>query len=195
MNKPAVTEFTIDNLLKKRWSPRSFKPTSLTEDEIGSIMEAARWAASASNVQPWRFIVATRDQTEHFAKLLEPLADGNSMWAKNAGALVLAIAQNKNAEGKPQAYAEHDLGQSNVMITLQVESLGLRAHQMAGFDKDKARELFDIPEGFTPMTYIAIGHQDEPEKLVDFLEEREKAPRTRKPLNEIVFRGKFGQNS
>ncbi len=190
MEKPAVTRYEIDPLLKKRWSPRSFKPVSLTEEEIGSLMEAARWTASASNLQPWRFIVARRDD-EHFERMLAPLADGNTMWARDAGALILSVAQTHKEDGSEIGYAAHDLGQANAMITLQAESLGLRTHQMAGFSKDKAREEFGIPEGFVPMTYIAIGHQGEPEKLADFLEEREKAPRSRKTLEEIVLRGNF----
>lgn len=193
IEKPAVTTYPIHDLIRTRWSPRAFTPTSLSVEELGSIMEAARWAASASNKQPWRFIVARRDETEAFELMLKPLVEGNAMWAKDAGALILAVEVLREEDGSENAYSSHDVGQANAIITLQAEALGLRCHQMAGFDKDAARELLHIPERYAPLTYIAVGHQAPAEKLVDFLEERELAPRSRKPLEEIVFHGTFGE--
>ncbi len=194
ITKDTPAHHPIHDIIKNRWSPRAFNKESLTELELSQVMEAARWAPSAMNEQPWRYIVARREQTELFNMMLTPLAEGNSMWAKDAGALVLAISQqNYSGSGNPNRHAYHDLGLANAHLILQAEALGIRSHQMGGFDANKARELFEIPEGFEPLTYIALGRQGTHDHLADFLQEREAAPRQRKPQSEFVFQGAFGK--
>lgn len=194
MHKPAPTEHDIHDLLRHRWSPRAFAPISLTHAEVHQVMEAARWAASARNEQPWRYIVATRDDADAFARMLEPLAPSNQIWARNAGALLLAVVAERyqNTE-QLNRHAAHDVGQANAMLVIQAEAMGLRTHQMGGFDPDKAREIFDIPEGYEPFTYIAIGHQAEADTLPEELAQREALSRSRIPHEAFVFQGRFGR--
>ena len=188
LQKPAITSHDIHPLIQHRWSPRAFEPKSLDEAQMSQLMEAARWAPSSMNAQPWRYLIARRDQSELFEKMLTPLNAKNSKWAKDAGALILAIGHEVSS------HAHHDVGLANAMLVIQAEALGLRTHQMGGFDAQQARELFHIPNGFTPITYIAVGYQAEATSLNDpTLQERERSPRARRPQEAFVFEGTFGE--
>ncbi|MEI7772629.1 MAG: nitroreductase family protein [Chloroflexales bacterium] len=191
--KPAVTDHPIHTLLQTRWSPRAFAPTPVASDQILSLFEAARWSASGANVQPWSFVVAPRDDEEAFARLLGTLVEGNQVWAQHVPLLVLAVAHQQREPGKPNPYALYDLGQAVAHLSVQATALGLRVHQMAGFDPEQARSAFAIPEEYLPFTVLAIGTLGNPDALPEPLRTRELAERTRKPLGSFVFGGAWGQ--
>ena len=192
MKKPAITDHPLHDLMAERWSPRAFADKSVSDDQVGSLLEAARWAASCFNEQPWRFITATREQKDAFAGLLGCLAEKNQSWAKNAAVLMISVASTTFAHnGKANRHAYHDVGLATAQLVLQATAMGLGVHQMAGFSQDKAREVCGIPEGYEPVTAIAIGHPGAPEILPDPMRERELAPRSRKSLSEIAFVGTF----
>jgi nitroreductase len=160
----------------------------LSPADLANVFEAARWAASSGNSQPWRFLVGTRN-SEAYGKIHEALVDFNKEWASHAPVLILgtALAVNPN-NGKPNGYALFDLGAASSYLTLQAASQGLVAHQMAGFSHDTARRLFEIPENYALGSVIAVGYQGEPAALQNpKLVEREVGPRERKPLSEIAF--------
>ncbi len=190
MEKPAITTLNIHPVIKNRWSPRSFSSKAVSEDQLQRILEAARWAPSSFNEQPWRFIVGIKGD-DTWDKLHECLVEFNQIWAGNAPVLVLAIGKTTSSKGEKNSVYQYDVGQSMAYITLQAEAEGLRSHQMGGFSKTKARELFSIPEDFNPMVMSAIGYQDEPEKLRPNFADMEKQPRARKPLSELVITGSF----
>ena len=187
MTKTSTTRFPIHSLLSERWSPRAFTDQNLTKEEVGSLLEAARWAPSCFNEQPWRFLVATRDDREGFERLGSCLMDGNA-WAKEAAALIVTVARTTfERNDKPNRHAWHDVGLAAENLVLQAQALGLSTHQMAGFDADRAREVLGIPAGFEPVTMIAVGHRAEAETLPQGLAEREVAPRERRELGAIAF--------
>ena len=174
-------------VLATRWSPRSFKDEPVSAADLKTILEAARWSASSSNEQPWRYFVGVKG-TETWDKILACLVPFNQLWAKNAGVLLLAVAQAKTAKGSPNHYALYDLGQATATAILQAHALGLVSHSMGGFNNDAARATFGLSEDFALGAVVAIGYQDEPAALPnDTLLEREVAPRTRKPLSEIAL--------
>ena len=180
----------IDGLLPLflgRWSPRAFSKREVSRADLKRVFEAARWAPSSGNAQPWRFIVGIKDSETH-AKLVSTLAGFNKDWAPKAPVLILGTTNAVNARGAANAYAMYDLGAAAVSITLAAEALGLATHQMGGFDHDAARKEFAIPESYQLGSVMALGYQDEPAALGnDELISREIAPRIRKPLNEMIF--------
>ena len=158
--KPAQTEFRIHDLIRRRWSPRAFADRPVEPEKLGSLLEAARWAASSNNEQPWRFILATRERPEDFARLLGCLKESNQAWARLAPVLMLSVARLTFADDDdPNRHAFYDVGQAVATMAIEATALGLVIHQMAGFFPDKARALFEIPDGFEPATAIAIGYQ------------------------------------
>ena len=175
-------------IFHERWSPRAFDDRDVSPADLAKVFEAARWAASSGNSQPWRFLVGTRN-SEAYGKIHEALVDFNKEWAGNAPVLILGttLAVNPN-NGKPNQYALFDLGAASSYLTLQAASQGLVAHQMAGFSHDTARRLLEIPENYAIGSVIALGYQGEPSVLQNpKLVEREIGPRERKPLSEIAF--------
>lgn len=245
MNKPAITNLEIHPVIKKRWSPRSFQADKPVEPEkLQRIFEAARWAPSSFNEQPWRFVVGTRGHgsggygsrgdgrgghgspghgsarhgikgdgsrdngtrtdgnmgdgtkgNETWEKLYGTLAEFNQKWAHLAPVLVLTLGKKTYTKnGNPSKVYKYDLGASAAYMTFQAYSDGLVMHQMGGFDKEKAIEAFDIPADYEPVTAIAIGYQDVPEKLIPEMEKSELAPRTRHELDQLVFSGRFGRS-
>ncbi|WP_237151162.1 nitroreductase family protein [Pontibacter actiniarum] len=183
----------IHTLIEQRWSPRAFSDRPVREEQLEALFEAARWAPSAMNEQPWRFIYATSDNRESFERLANCLVAGNS-WAKNAAALFITVAKKSyDFNGNPNGHAWHDVGLATGNLLLQATDLGLHVHLMGGFDAAKAREVLGIPEGFEPVSMGAVGYVGEPESLPENLRERELAPRVRKPLNELVFKGHWEQ--
>lgn len=192
--KSALTDFPVHELIRRRWSPRSFSDRKIEKEAIGSLLEAARWAASSRNEQPWRFIVARRQDQEAFDGILDTLMEGNQAWARNAGALILGVAKTDwDHSGKPNAYAWYDLGQSVAQLVAQATALGLHVHQMAGFSKERAQEELQIPEAYKPVVAIAVGYLDSPERLPEELRQRELAERSRKSLSDLVHYGRWGQ--
>jgi nitroreductase len=194
MEKPAVTRFPVHELIRQRWSPRAFADRPVEATKLGSLLEAARWAASSYNDQPWAFIVATRERPAEFAQLLDCLVEFNQGWARTAPILLLTVARlNLSSNGQPNRHAYHDVGQAAANLTLQAVADGLLAHQMAGILPDKARAIFAIPTGWDVVTAIALGYPGSAESLSESLRARELASRQRKPLEEFVFAGSWGQ--
>jgi nitroreductase len=174
-------------VLATRWSPRSFKNTPVSPADLQTILEAARWSASSSNEQPWRFFVGVKG-TETHNKIFATLVAFNQMWATNANVLILSFAQSKTEANKPNRYALHDLGMATANLITQAHALGLYCHSMGGFDNDKARQTFELGDDFEVGAVTAIGYQDEPSALPnETLIEREVAPRKRKELSEIAL--------
>lgn len=193
MEKPATHDHPIEPLLARRWSPRAFGPRTVTGAELASLLEAARWAPSCFNDQPWSFVVARRSEPEAFERLASLLVETNRAWASKAPLLVLSIARTRfERNGKPNRHAWHDVGLAVQNLIVQATALGLVAHQMAGFDVERARAELALPDGFEPVAMIALGPPGDPADLPDNLRERELAPRTRKPLADLAFAGTFG---
>lgn len=194
MEKQAQTSVPIHWPLANRWSPRAFGPAPVSAEDLAKLLEAARWAPSCYNEQPWAFLVATRDQAEEFQKILSCLVEFNQMWAKNAPILILGLTRKTfQHNGKPNAHAGHDLGLATAQMIIEGESLGLRTHAMAGILPNRIREIFGVPEEFEPVSALAIGHPGDPESLPEPLLSKEKAPRERKSLDQIAFGGQFGK--
>ncbi len=194
MEKPAVSAHPIHELLKRRWSPLAFSGRMVEPEKLQSLFEAARWAPSCFNEQPWNFVVCTRDNPEDHERLVSCLSEGNQPWARTAPVLMLSVARRTFARnGNPNRHALHDVGLAVENLILQAMALDLFAHQMAGFDVAKARSLFGIPDDHEPVAAIALGYPGDPEQLPPPLRERQMAPRQRKPLDQFVFGGRWGQ--
>ena len=196
MEKPAKTQYPIHDLLRRRWSPRAFSDRRVDPAIMRSLLEAARWAPSSYNEQPWSFIVATRDDPVEFGRLLSCLVEGNIQWAQHAPVLMVSVARLYfEDDGKPNRHAFHDVGLAVANLIVQATALGLVVHQMAGIFPDKIRELYGIPEGYEAVAGIALGYPGDPQSLPEELRKRELAPRERKPLTEFVFSGRWGRTS
>jgi len=196
MQKLAETRYPIHELLRERWSPRAFADRTVEPEKLRSLLEAARWAPSSFNEQPWSFIVATKEHPGEYERLLSCLVEGNIRWAQHAPVLMLSVAKLAfERNQKPNRHAFHDVGLAVENLVIQATALGLAVHQMAGFHVDKARELFSIPDGHEPVAALVLGFPGDPAGLPEDLRERERAPRTRKPLESFVFSGQWGQLS
>lgn len=194
MEKPATPDYPIHDLIKQRWSPRAFSSEPVQPEVLRSLLEAARWAASCRNEQPWRFIIAQQQNPEEFGKLLSCLTEGNQIWAKHAPVLLLSIANTTFAHnGLPNRHAFHDVGQAIAQLSLQATALGLHVHHMAGYSPERAREVLEIPGDHEPVAVTAIGHMGRLQDLPEELRQREIAARTRRPQNEFVFGGAWGK--
>ena len=194
MNKPAVADHPIHDLIRHRWSPRAFADKPIPADVLRSLFEAARWAPSSNNEQPWAFIVATKEDSATHAKLLSTLVEANQVWANNAPVLAIAVAHMAFARnGNPNRTAFYDTGAAVADLTTEATSRGLVIHQMAGFDPRKAVELFSIPKDWEPAAAFVIGYPGDAQTLPSTLRERELAPRTRKPLADFVMSEDWGQ--
>lgn len=181
------TEVPLVDLLDERWSPRSYDATATISDEqLTALLEAARWAPSASNMQPRRFIVGRRG-TATFETILANLMGFNTVWAGNAAALVVAIAETATEDGDVRRWAEYDLGAAMSALSVQAHAEGLHTHQMGGIEVAGLSRAFDLPERLLPVTVTAIGVVDSADKLPEKLAERETLPRTRLPLDELVL--------
>lgn len=187
MRKPADTQYAIHDFLKERWSPRAFSSQPVEIDKLLSLFEAARWSPSGGNSQPWSFVIATQDNAEAHQKLISTMTGRNPLWANNVPVLVLAITKLNPEKPAAHRYAYYDLGQAVAHLSIQATVLGLRVHQMAGFDWEQAHQLFDVPEGYQAVTVIAIGYAGTVEDLPEELRAGESAPRIRKPMAEFVF--------
>ena len=194
--KRASSDHPIHDLIAARYSPYGFSNRPVNPADLRSLFEAARWAASSYNEQPWSFVVATADQADEFARLLACLLEANQAWAKSASALAICcIRLNFERNGRPNAAAAHDLGLAVGNLSLEATSRGIAVHPMIGILPDVARETFTIPAGVQPLTALAIGYAADPAALADPLKQRDQSPRTRKPLGEFVYAGAWGATS
>ena len=194
--KKAVTDYPILPILAERWSPYGFEERPVAAADLRSLFEAARWAASSYNEQPWNYLVATRENSPEFGRLLSCLVETNQAWAKAAPVLVLGVVNLRFAKNnQDNRAAVHDLGLAAGNLVVEATTRGLSVHQMIGILPDKAREVYQIPEHFEAWTAMAIGYKADPAKLPDALKERDLSPRQRKPLSEFVFTGQWGQPS
>jgi nitroreductase len=194
--RPAPAAVAIHDLIGHRWSPRAFDSRPVEPEKLRILFEAARWAASSYNAQPWSFIVATKDDPENFKRVLDCFVEFNQSWAKNAPVIALSVATLKMPhDGSQNRHAFHDVGQAAANLALQATALGLQIHQMAGVLPDKARQIFAIPEGYEAVAGMAIGYPGDATALPDHLRERELAPRDRKPASSFVFTGSWGKTS
>ncbi len=184
----------VQDIISGRWSPYAFDERLIDDADLLSLFEAARWAASAYNEQPWRFIVATRNELESFEEMLTCLVDANSAWAHHASALAIGVVSlNFAHNGKANAMATHDLGLASATLTVEAGARGIQVHQMSGILPDRARELFDIPEDFAAVTALAIGYPGEAPDHGEGIRERDQMPRSRRPLTETLFTGTWGK--
>ena len=194
MEKPADTLYPIHDLLRQRWSPRAFDDRPIEPEKLRSLCEAARWAPSSNNEQPWRFIVANKDYETEWNRLFACLVEGNRKWAYRAPVLILSVASlNFEDDSTPNRHAFYDTGMAVENLVLQATALGLSAHQMAGFDVEKARADLKIPSGYEPVAMIAVGYPGDLASLPDRLRERELQPRSRRPISEWTFSGQWGE--
>jgi nitroreductase len=188
----ANTDYPISEIIAKRWSARAFSTKPVENSKLLSILEAARWAPSSRNEQPWRYIVFTNENPDMLKKAQTVLKEIND-YARRAPILICAITKKTYSEnGNPNRLYFHDLGAANENMFLEAFNQGLIMHEMGGFDVQKAREVFNVPEDFEVGIMIAIGYQDTYHVLPDRLREKAFTPRVRKPLSEIAFIGKIG---
>jgi nitroreductase len=195
LHKQATTQVKIHDLIASRWSPRAFDPDkTVAHEDLVALLEAGRWAPSCFNDQPWRYIVCVKAADETvWRNALGVLAEKNQLWAKNAPVLMLSVAMaNFNHNGRPNRWSMYDTGAATVSLCLQANALGLVVHQMGGFDADKARRVFRLPDDCTPMAMMAVGYQAEAKTLADDFQDAERAERSREPLRRSFYLGEWG---
>ncbi|MBV8895728.1 MAG: nitroreductase family protein [Acidobacteriaceae bacterium] len=188
INKQADTDANVHELIRNRWSPRAFSTRPVSNEDLEAMLEAARWAASSSNEQPWRFFIARKSDAAAHARFVDILVAGNRVWASSAPVIIFMAAKRtftKNAS--PNYYALHDAGQALAHLMLQATALGLHAHAMAGFDHERARKEIGIPDDYDIGAALAIGYLGDPDQLPEHSRKSELAKRERKPLREIAF--------
>lgn len=192
MGKSAQTDHDIQASLKTRWSPRAFADRTVPMKTVRSLLEAARWSASCFNEQPWRFMIAHKDTPAQHKKMMDCLMEGNQ-WAERAPVLILAACKNTfSLDARDNAHSQYDLGTATAQLTMEATARGLFVHQMAGFHPKKAIAAYAIPNDFTPIAVLAVGHLGDPNTLPDDLKEMEERPRERKPLADIAFTDSWG---
>jgi len=196
MTKTVSTDHPVHEFIASRWSPYAFDEKPVKKEDLLSLLEAARWAPSSYNEQPWHYIIATKDNTEEFERMLSCLVEGNQIWAKSALVLALDIARlNFEYNNKPNRAAIHDLGIAAGTLLFEATASGLSVHQMIGILPEKARKIYAIPDGYEVITGIAIGYAGNPNSLTDNMKERDAARRPRKPLSDFVFGNRWGRVS
>ena len=194
MEKPAQTDYPIVEILKRRWSPRAFSDQMVEPEKLLSLFEAARWAPSSFNEQPWYFVLATKQKPEEHARLLSCLSEKNQGWARQAPVLMVSIAKlNFEKTGKPNRHAFHDVGLAVGNMFVQATALDLFVHQMAGFSPQKVTEIYQIPKEFEPVAAIAIGYGVDLDFLTEAGKASESGPRSRKPSESFVFESEWGR--
>lgn len=193
MEKPADNQYPIHDVLRQRWSPRAFDDRPIETEKLRSLFEAARWAPSSNNGQPWQFLVATKENKTEYDRLFNCLVEANQTWAHRAPVLVLSVAKLQFEDGSPNRHALHDMGMAVENLSIQATALGLVVHQMAGFDIERARADCRIPDGYELVAMMAVGYPGDPVLLSDRLRAREVQPRVRKPFTEFVYSATWGQ--
>jgi nitroreductase len=193
---PHDVQYPIHDLLRRRWSPRAFADRRVERDKLQSVLEAARWAPSSFNGQPWSFMVATKDDPAEFQRMLACLVPFNQQWASSAAVLMISVARiTFEHNNQPNRHAWYDTGAAVAMMAVQATYEGLHVHQMAGFDPDAARRTYEIPASAEPVSVIAMGYLGDPSGLPDDLRKKELAPGQRKPTSDFVFEGRWGQTA
>ena len=196
MHKPAVTQVPIDATIANRWSGRAYDAArAVPRDDVIALLEAARWAPSCYGDQPWRFMIWNRhEDAAGWQRAFDTLAPGNQAWVKDAPLLVLVAADSLfKHNGQPNRWSQYDTGAAALNLCLQAASAGMMAHQMGGFDADKLRAAFAVPQQFSLMAMVSVGYPAEISTLSGEVLERETAPRTRRPLGELFFSGAWGK--
>ncbi len=189
MNNPAPAEYPLHQLILERWSPRAIASTPVSEAQLQQLLEAARWAPSCFNAQPWCYIVGLGADSPEHAAIVACLVEANRVWAASAPLLMISVAQlNFSHNGQPNRFAGHDVGLATATMALQATAMGLVVHQMGGFDAAAASQRFGLGEDQQPMAAIAIGFPGDPAELPETLRTRELQPRTRKPLEHMIWR-------
>ena len=193
IQKQANADHAIHEMIANRWSPYAFADRFVSTEDLRSVFEAARWAASSYNEQPWSYILAVKQDEDAFQTMLSCLVEANQGWASAAPVLAIGCTSLKfTRNSKPNAAAVHDLGLASANLTFEATARGLSVHQMMGILPDKARELYRIPEGIQPVTGLAIGYAADPNTLPEKFQESDLAARSRKPVFEFVFGGEWG---
>lgn len=191
--KPAITEHPIHDLIQRRWSPRAFSGAPIDDATLAKLFEAARWASSRFNSQPWRFIVARRENSAEFDTLFNCLLPGNQKWAGNASALIAVVASLKGRpDSDPNPAFMYDVGLAVGQLVIEAMANNLFVHQMAGIDRDKIVDVYGVPEAHNVVCCLAVGEMGDIDALEPPFDEREVAARERKPLSEFVFSGSWG---
>jgi nitroreductase len=194
MEKPAETQTPIHELIGRRWSTRAFSDQPVEPEKIRSVLEAARWAPSSRNEQPWAYLLATREDSKNFENLLNLLVDTNRAWAQRAPVLIMTLAHMQlEKDGTPNRLGLHDLGLATSNLVTQATALGLSSHQMGAFDVEAARKRFHVPAGWDPVSVIVLGYPGDADSLPEPYREREMAHRQRKPLEKFVFSETWGR--
>ena len=194
-DRKAQTHVPINELLAERWSPRAYDVSRpISREQLAALLEAARWAPSCNGDEPWRYLIFDRNRDpEGWQKAFDCLSENNRKWVKNVPVLLLSCGVSIfEHSGKPNRYGQHDTGAASVCLALQGSAMGLAVHQMGGYDAQKARAAFDIPEEYTPMAMIAVGYQASPDVLDEETKAKELKPRSRKPLETHFFEGGWG---
>ena len=192
--KLAQTQYPLHDFIRRRWSPRAFADRPIPRTDLLCILEAARWAPSNANEQPWNFVLATKENRADYDRLFSCLLPGNQLWAGQAPVLMLSVAKLVFEEDQsPNRHALHDVGLAVENLIVQAMALDVFVHQMAGFELQKARELLQIPAHYEPVAMIALGYLGDPGTLPEKLRARELAARTRKPLTEFAYTGRWGE--
>lgn len=195
-DRTAKTDHPVHHLVAARWSPYAWAVRPVDTDDLLAVFEAARWAASSYNEQPWRWIVARREDEGGFAQLLSTLVEGNQAWARHAPVLAIGVTRMRfERNDKPNRAAQHDLGLAAGNLSLEATARGLAVHWMIGIQPERVREAYGVPVEFEPLTGLALGYAGEPEQLPETLRERDTAPRQRKPLAELVFSGAWDRRA
>lgn len=183
--KKARTTYPVIDLIRNRWSPRSFSAEAISETDMNTMLEAASWSFSSGNLQPWYYLYAHRD-SPGFGTILDGLSAGNQIWAKNAAVLMVSLAKKERDPGKPNLKAKHDLGAANMLLILQALSMNIYGHPMGGYDAEKLEATLEIDTAvYEPVACIALGYPGDPDQLDETLREKEMAERTRKGITEI----------
>ncbi len=182
----------LNKIIRERYSTRSFTEEKIDTKVLLSIFEAARCSPSSMNEQPWRFIIALKEDPEDFNKMLSVLNEANRLWAMKAPLLILTVSRLRSSKNNGiNRFALYDTGQAAAYLTMQASHMGLFVRQMGGFDVQRTRDIYEIPDDFLPVTVTAVGYKGEVKDLPPLLQEKENAVRSRRPLNKLLFANKF----
>jgi nitroreductase len=192
--KQPATDYPVHPVIASRWSPRAYDSKPIEKEKLQRIFEAARWAASSNNLQPWYFLVGLKGD-EVYRKITTTLVEFNQLWAVNAPVLVLAIAKTTNSGGDQNRSFSYDLGQAVTTLSIQAISEGIYPHQMGGFDASAAERVFEIPEEYKVLVVFTLGYPGDAGMLHPKLQKLEMSPRSRRPVTETVFTGSFGHQA